>query len=799
MCSETLSPEAELDVEAPWAVEARDLTKIYQLYEKPADRLKQMLFRGRRTYYREYAALSGLSFSLRKGDVLGIIGRNGAGKSTLLQLLCGTLTPTQGELSVHGRIAALLELGAGFNPLFTGRENVYLSGALLGLSEAEIDTQLESIIDFSGIREFIDQPVSTYSSGMYVRLAFSVATSVDPDVLVIDEALSVGDGDFARRSFERIMAMRDAGKTILFCSHSLYQVEMLCNSVLWLDQGCAQAFGSPDHIVPEYQAFLDRLSGIATPSPDSNEAAEAIEVDAPPSSESELESESNAEPESISEPLAETESAAPIASEGGARLVSVVASADGNTGKELSILSGETDLTLQIRFRALSQDLSPRVAVAFHHASGQLISSCGNWVQGVEPTRDAQGYGELSVTFERLPLLKGRYNVGVLLFCERGIFLHDEADPVVVLQVSQSNAERGVIALTHRWCAESESGNCSDQTPAQTISSQWSVGSADEVSQQQLLSLFHDSFGYHMPSDQWRWKYRFADVPGTVAYQQDRLVSFIGGMPRSAQIFGQPAQAVQMGDVMVAPACRGILSKKGPFYQAMRAFISEHVGPDRVYSVAFGFPHQRAYRLGIALGLYCEVDRIQEAAWTAIRPTSLGESGNSDLDHLEWLQSTQLSAAQRSAIDVLWEAMQKDLAEQAVGVRDSRWIQYRYLDKPGSGYALVLVAGEREEQPFGLLVLKDAGELGVELLDIIAPRAHFEHLLLAARRIAAQSMNKERLFAWCTPSVAKWMTATDVNLTETEVVVPGSTVNDKAHALRLQGRWWLMGGDADFR
>jgi lipopolysaccharide transport system ATP-binding protein len=228
-----------------WAIQARHLGKAFQLYERPIDRLKQMLMRGRRRYYKEFAALHDVSFELQKGEVLGLVGRNGAGKSTLLQLICGTLTPSGGQVAVHGRVAALLELGAGFNQEFSGKENIYLNASILGLSKEEIDERYEAIVEFSGIADFIHQPVKTYSSGMYVRLAFSIATSVDPDILVIDEALSVGDGAFARKSFDRIMRLKEKGATILFCSHSIYQIEALCTKALWLDKGVVKLTGDP--------------------------------------------------------------------------------------------------------------------------------------------------------------------------------------------------------------------------------------------------------------------------------------------------------------------------------------------------------------------------------------------------------------------------------------------------------------------------------------------------------------------------------------------------------------------------
>ena len=225
------------------AVSVRALRKVHHLYERPIDRLKQMLWKGSTQNYREFVALHDISFELPRGEVLGLVGRNGAGKSTLLQAVCGKLTPTSGTVAVRGRVAALLELGAGFNPEFTGRENIYLNAAVLGLKRGEIDERYDAIVDFSGIAAFIEQPVKTYSSGMYMRLAFAIATSVEPDILIIDEALSVGDGAFARKSFDRIMQLKNGGATILFCSHSTYQVEALCSRAIWLEAGRLKMIG----------------------------------------------------------------------------------------------------------------------------------------------------------------------------------------------------------------------------------------------------------------------------------------------------------------------------------------------------------------------------------------------------------------------------------------------------------------------------------------------------------------------------------------------------------------------------
>lgn len=251
-----------------WAVQVEGLSKSFPIYDKPMHRLYQMLSprTHKQRWYRQFQALKSINLSIRRGETLGIVGRNGSGKSTLLQIICGTLTPTAGEVSVSGRIAALLELGAGFNPDFTGRENVYLYGAVLGLSRRDIDDRFDDIAAFADIGEFIDQPVKNYSSGMYVRLAFAVAINVTPDILVVDEALSVGDEAFQRKCFARINRIRDDGATVLFVSHSAGIVTQLCDRAVLLDRGELLASGSPKFVVSRYHKMLyvptDRLEAV---------------------------------------------------------------------------------------------------------------------------------------------------------------------------------------------------------------------------------------------------------------------------------------------------------------------------------------------------------------------------------------------------------------------------------------------------------------------------------------------------------------------------------------------------------
>lgn len=246
------------------SIRADGLSKRYEIYARPADRLKQMILprvqraaqRPVRAWFQEFWALRNVGFEVHKGETVGIVGRNGSGKSTLLQLICGMLHPTLGTIAVKGRVAALLELGAGFNPEFTGRENVGLSGLLYGLSESELEARQDAILDFAGIGGFIDQPVKTYSSGMYVRLAFAVAINVAPDVLVLDEALAVGDEAFQRKCFARIDQIRASGATVLFVSHSAATVIELCDRALLLDRGELLTLGSPKYVVSRYQKLL---------------------------------------------------------------------------------------------------------------------------------------------------------------------------------------------------------------------------------------------------------------------------------------------------------------------------------------------------------------------------------------------------------------------------------------------------------------------------------------------------------------------------------------------------------------
>lgn len=255
-----LDANASLDTAQPSfnsrevVLRVKDLGKCYHIYTNPADRLKQALLRiAGKKFYKEFWALRGLSLEVRKGEAVGILGRNGSGKSTLLQMIAGTLTPTTGSVEVAGRVAALLELGSGFNPQFTGRENVYLNGAILGFTPQQIDERFDAIASFADIGDFLDQPVKTYSSGMMVRLAFAVQVQVEPDILIIDEALAVGDAIFQKRCYQRLRKLRESGLTLLFVSHSEESVRTLTDRAIVLERGNVRAMGPSAQAILEYR------------------------------------------------------------------------------------------------------------------------------------------------------------------------------------------------------------------------------------------------------------------------------------------------------------------------------------------------------------------------------------------------------------------------------------------------------------------------------------------------------------------------------------------------------------------
>ena len=244
-----------------FSIKVNDITKLFSIYDKPVDRLTSILFGRKPSAKEQFVALKNVSFSIKKGETVGILGKNGSGKSTLLQIICKTLTAESGYVEVAGRIAALLELGTGFNPDFTGRENVYLNARVLGLSKQEIESRFDNILDFAEIGDFIDRPMKTYSTGMFVRLAFAVAINVSPDILIIDEALAVGDARFQAKCFDKIREIKEGGATILFVTHDVGSIRQLCDKAIWLDSGEVRMIGDVLGVTSKYMEFMFQDEG----------------------------------------------------------------------------------------------------------------------------------------------------------------------------------------------------------------------------------------------------------------------------------------------------------------------------------------------------------------------------------------------------------------------------------------------------------------------------------------------------------------------------------------------------------
>lgn len=391
--------------------------KSYRSYARDIDRALEVLTGKSR--YNQFDALQPLTLQVAKGEVIGVVGKNGAGKSTLLKLLAGTLQPSSGQLSINGRVSAILELGASFHPEMTGYDNVYLTCAIQGLSRQEIDVAYDAIVAFAGISEFMQRPVKTYSSGMMMRLAFAIATHVDPDILIIDEALSVGDGVFARRSFDRIMEFREAGKTIFFCSHSLYQVEALCDRVLWLDGGRVRSQGAPAKVITEYGDFLQQESAIAQP------ALEPLAADAAP--------------------------VAVVTAEAVPRVLGVKVSVDGKEGRVHSVQSGMSRIDIEVRFQSVAGLPVPSVGLIILGGDGRNVASMGTVNDGITLHTADDLIGTVSVMLPDFPLLKGFYLLEVYLLCEKGLHIYERVRQVAEFNVEQRGLELGIVSLPHQW------------------------------------------------------------------------------------------------------------------------------------------------------------------------------------------------------------------------------------------------------------------------------------------------------------------------------------------------------------
>jgi len=394
-----------------FAIKVENLSKCYQIYDKPRDRLLQGIMprlqrltgKEIKKYCTEFWALKNVSFEVKKGETVGIIGKNGSGKSTLLQMICGTLTPTSGSVQSNGRVAALLELGAGFNPEFTGRENVYMNASILGLTKLETDARIDKIASFADIGGFIDQPVKTYSSGMYVRLAFSVAIHVEPEILIIDEALAVGDIIFQMKCLDKMAEIRQNGTTILFVSHGLEQVKRFCTSAIWLEHGEIRQSGESNFVSDQYRD----ISLIASDTSQNTKKRETIKISAP------------------------------------ASLKTV----------EISNckLAPFDSLSVRVTYTIGDQPLPKLLlGVAIKDSKGTYIFGPNTYLDNVEIPH-SPGTHVVEYSIQKIPLLTGTFLLDVGLFTDAGLVCLDYLANAAEICVVADYFSEGVVYIEHQW------------------------------------------------------------------------------------------------------------------------------------------------------------------------------------------------------------------------------------------------------------------------------------------------------------------------------------------------------------
>jgi len=396
---------------AETVVSTRDLAKTYRSYASPWNRLAELVAGG--TRHRELHALAGVTFEQQQGEGLAIVGENGAGKSTLLKILAGITAPTSGEVAVRGTVASILELGSGFHPEFTGRQNITLNAAMLGLDEAAVAAKTPEIIAFSELGRFIDQPVKTYSTGMAMRLGFAIATEVDPDVLIIDEALSVGDGYFQKKCMDRMQRFVAAGGTLLFCSHAMYYVSHFCRRALWLRDGRPEALGDVETVVREYETFLNLKTAAAR--------------QAPPTVEE--------------KPPADDDLVRPAR-------ITAVRLLDGAGGRP--VYHRGDALSLEIICEAESPDEPLHLGVGINRVDGIEVAAFSTHQDGRPPLSGDTTY-RLRLELPSLPLLKGDFTVYVFLLDEPGLHVYDERVVPSAFQVKGPGYRFGLVEVEHAW------------------------------------------------------------------------------------------------------------------------------------------------------------------------------------------------------------------------------------------------------------------------------------------------------------------------------------------------------------
>lgn len=386
-------------------IDVSNVTKQYKLYGKPFDRLKEALHPFKKKYHKSFKALSDVSFEIRKGEIVGILGTNGSGKSTILKIITGLLNPTEGTVSVNGKISALLELGAGFNHDMTGLENIYLNGTMMGLSRQDVDEKLNDILNFADIGDFIYQPVKTYSSGMFARLAFAVSINVEPDILIVDEALAVGDMFFQEKCYEKMKQMVRNGSTILFVSHSLPAIRNFCSRAIWIEKGILKDQGKADEICDKYKAFLESAPNLTPSTIDSGE-----------------------------------------------KILNKIFLSSIKLNKKIFVTGEDIEIDLKLEFR--EDKLKYAVGLIIYNVKGEIVTLFNTIRDDIELENN---YKKFTLFIKDNDFLSGRYFISVHISDERIMYPYDRNDYVEEFEVVDKKNKWGVpvsegyFRCKHSW------------------------------------------------------------------------------------------------------------------------------------------------------------------------------------------------------------------------------------------------------------------------------------------------------------------------------------------------------------
>ncbi|WP_458121165.1 ABC transporter ATP-binding protein [Paenibacillus sp. Z6-24] len=401
-------------------IEVKNVIKTYKLYDKPIDRLKESLSLSDKKYHQTFNALDGLNLNIYPGEAVGFLGRNGSGKSTLLKLITGILTPTHGEIIAHGRISAILELGAGFNPEYTGRENIYLNGLMLGISREEMNQKIENIIEFADIGSFIEQPVKLYSSGMFARLAFAVSINVDPDILIVDEALAVGDSRFQTKCIEKMKELKKRGVTILFVSHATEQVKRFCNRAVWIREGKIEAVGESSEVVDIYESYMKTDSGNASSDLERNKAV-------------------------VDEQPEETE--VPTISGVSSEYMAYISNVKVNKENVKTF----DEIIVEIEYEVYESNVKDLLlGVALYTPNREYIFGPNTFLEEIDIP---QTLGKHTVRYiiSQIPLLGGKYCIDVGIFNNEGLVCLHYKENAERISITNKYISEGLVYMNHRW------------------------------------------------------------------------------------------------------------------------------------------------------------------------------------------------------------------------------------------------------------------------------------------------------------------------------------------------------------